>query len=290
MTGFGRAAWRRGDESVEIEVRSVNGRHLSVTWRAPEALAAGEAEAERQVRDAMSRGSVTVSMRCQSPKLQPDFLIDQQLLAAYREAFQQTGKSLGIAGDVSLDTLAGLPGVVRSSGAPPTASPTLWKRVKETLAKALAAHARARAKEGRALATDLRRRASTLAKLLGRIEKRVPIVVRATQKKIKARVTELLGSNGAANAHEDIAREAAMLAQRGDVTEECVRLRHHLKDLQGALRSQEAIGRKIDFLAQEMLREANTIGSKSGDAQIARSVVASKAEIDRIKEQAANLE
>jgi len=290
MTGFGRATWKRGEESVEIEVRSVNGRYLSVTWRAPDALAHGEAEAERLVRDVCSRGSVTVQVRCQSPKLQPQYHVDEHLLAAYRDAFRKAGKALGLDGTVSLDTLAALPGVVRSSGGTPTVTPALWKRVRETLTAALAAHLRSRQKEGSVLARDLRSRGTAIGALLGKIEKRVPGVVKAQHAKIRDRVTELLGREAATTAQADIAREAAMLAQRGDVTEECVRLRHHLKDLDTALKDGGAMGRKIDFLAQEMLREANTIGSKSGDAQIARAVVAAKAEIDRIKEQAANLE
>jgi uncharacterized protein (TIGR00255 family) len=137
---------------------------------------------------------------------------------------------------------------------------------------------------------DLRARATTIAGLLAKVEKRVPAVVKASHRKIRERVDELLGREAATGAAAEIAKEAALLAQRGDVTEECVRLRHHCEDLAIALKGTESSGRKIDFLAQEMLREANTIGSKSGDAPIARAVVAMKAEIDRIKEQAANLE
>lgn len=290
MTGFGRAAWRRGDESVDVEVRSVNGRYLSVTWRTPEPLAALEAEAEPEVREAIGRGSVTVTVRCQSPRLQPEYVVDEALLADLHARLRRAGRAAGVDGPLSLDTLATLPGVVRPSGAPPVASPALWRRVRQTLAAALAAHTRSRRREGRALARDLRRRAALLTRLLARVERRVPGVVRDAQRRIRDRVADLLGAAGADGASADIAREAAMLAQRGDVTEECVRLRAHLRDLDAALRNGGAMGRRIDFLSQELLREANTIGSKSGDAAIASAVVAAKAEIDRIKEQAANLE
>lgn len=290
MTGFGRAAWKRADESVEVEVRSVNGRYLSVTWRTPEPLAALEAEGDPDVRAAIGRGSVTVTVRCQSPRLQPAYVVDEALLATYHGRLRRAGRAAGLDGAVSLDTLAALPGVVRPSGAPPAASPALWTRVRQTLSAALVAHTSARRREGQVLARDLRRRVTTLARLLARVEKRVPGVVRDAQRRIRERVADLLGAAGAAAASADIAREVAMLAQRGDVTEECVRLRAHLRDLDGALRNGGAMGRKIDFLAQELLREANTIGSKSGDAAIASAVVAAKAEIDRIKEQAANLE
>lgn len=290
MTGFGRADWARGGETIEIEVRSVNGRHLSVSWRAPDALAAGEVHAEQTVRDAISRGSVTVTVRCRSPKLAPEYVVDEALLAKYRDAFSRAGKKLKLEGGVSLDTLAALPGVVRQSGSAPQASPALWTQVQATLQRALAAHTTARAHEGKALVTDLRRREATLRALLGKIEKRAPIVSRDAQKKVAARVADLLGAAAAREARDAIAREAAMLAQRGDITEECVRMRHHLKDLVAALKSSGAVGRKLDFLTQEMLREVNTIGSKANDPAITKCVVAAKAEVDRIKEQAANLE
>jgi uncharacterized protein (TIGR00255 family) len=290
MTGFGRAAWARGGESIEIEVRSVNGRHLSVSWRAPETLAAGEIEAEKTVRESISRGSVTVTVRCRSPKLAPGYIVDEALLKTYRDTFAAAGKKLKLSGEVSIDTLAALPGVVRSNGAPAAAPPALWKQVRATLAKALAAHSTARTTEGRALVRDLKERGAALEGLLDRVEQRAPAVVRQAQKKVAARVQELLGAAAAKESAEAIAREAAMLAQRGDITEECVRMRHHLKDLAAALKSKGAVGRKLDFLAQEMLREVNTIGSKANDPAITKCVVAAKAEVDRIKEQAANLE
>jgi uncharacterized protein (TIGR00255 family) len=290
MTGFGRAEWSRGGETVEIEVRSVNGRHLSVSWRAPEALASGEVEAEKTVRGAISRGSVTVTVRCRSPKLAPDYMVDETLLKKYRDAFRKAGKTLKLGGEVSIDTLASLPGVVRSSGGAPQASPALWKQVRSTLQKALTAHTAARTTEGTALVRDLRARGTTLSSLLAQVEKRAPAVVRDAQKKVAARVRDLLGAAAAEESKEAIAREAAMLAQRGDITEECVRMHHHLKDLDAALKGKGAVGRKLDFLAQEMLREVNTIGSKANDPKITKCVVAAKAEVDRIKEQAANLE
>jgi uncharacterized protein (TIGR00255 family) len=229
-------------------------------------------------------------VRCRSGKLAPEYVVDETLLAKYRDAFAKAGKKLKLAGEVSIDTLASLPGVVRSTGGAPQASPVLWKQVWATLQKALTAHTAARAKEGKALVTDLKARGTTLQGLLGKIEKRSPAVVREAQKKVAARVADLLGAAAAGEAKDAIAREAAMLAQRGDTTEECVRMHHHLDDLAAALKSNGAVGRKLDFLAQEMLREVNTIGSKANDPRITKCVVAAKAEVDRIKEQAANLE
>ncbi|MCI0340645.1 MAG: hypothetical protein L0216_05765, partial [Planctomycetales bacterium] len=147
MTGFGRAESRGARERCEVEVRSVNGKGLSVAWRAPEALVGGAVEAEKLVRDAISRGSVTVSVRFESEEIRPDYRVDEGLLARYRDAFRRAGRRLGLAGEVPLAALVALPGVVRAPEGPPAVGAAAWSRVRRTVGKALAAHARARARE-----------------------------------------------------------------------------------------------------------------------------------------------
>jgi len=290
MTGFGRASARTGVERIEVEVRSVNGRHLGISYRAPETLAAGEVEVERLVRGAISRGSVTVTVRCTSPALEPRWQVDPARLAQYRDALRRAGRSLGIAGDVPLETLAALPGVIHDAAGPPASAPKLLARVRATIGRALGAHTAAREREGKTLAADLRARATQLVRLLDGIARRAPLALKAAHERLAARVAELVGAAGAAPPGPEVAREIALLATRVDIAEECVRVRHHLADLAATLRATGAVGRKLDFLAQELLREFNTIGSKAADALIASAVVEAKAEIDRVKEQAANLE
>jgi uncharacterized protein (TIGR00255 family) len=279
MTGFG-AATREGVElQVRCEARSVNGRFLKVSLRLPQALAARESELEAVVRKVLRRGSVSLSIDVHFAR--PDALVsvDEQVVRAYQEVFRRLG--------VSEAPLATLPGVL---GRPKDElGDKEWSVVSSTVSQALDELQAMRAREGEALQRILSDILDRLTLLTVQVRARAPQLVLEQHAKLKERLDKLLA--GAATADPQLlAREIAVLADRSDIAEELDRLGSHLAQVRAVLSGNDEAGRTLDFLAQEMLRETNTIGSKSQDAELAHAVVRMKTEIERLKEQVANVE
>jgi uncharacterized protein (TIGR00255 family) len=287
MTGFGDATSFEADVQVRAEARSVNHRYLQLKVKLPPDLAALESEIESQVRKALERGSVTLSISVEAGAV-PTVRIDRELAQLYMAELRELSKGLGLEGRPSLETILALPGVV---GTQPDSG--LRERearlVRSAVHDALADLVRMREREGSALEDDLRTNASAVAKEAARIEKRMPRVVREHHKRLQQRMQELLGGHQKLGPAE-LPRELALLADRTDVSEELARLASHLGQWTALLDKGGAIGRQLDFLVQEMLREANTIGSKCNDAEVAHSVVEVKTRIERLREQVQNVE
>jgi uncharacterized protein (TIGR00255 family) len=288
MTGFGAATGQVGPMHARVEVRSVNHRHLQTKLRLPLELAALEPEVEAQVRKALERGTVTLSVAIERAAHGGGALLDAALAKQYLAQVRALGADLGLAPDVSLAQLLALPGVVA-----PASNGELPEKLRGDLLalvrKSLDALVEMRTAEGRALAEDLHGNLAALAVLVARIEKRMPKVVRQQQKNLKKRVVELLGP-GAALSPTDLAREIALLADRSDVAEELARLKSHIAQFESEMRRGESVGRRLDFLVQELLREVNTIASKCSDADVAHWSVDMKARIERLREQVQNIE
>jgi uncharacterized protein (TIGR00255 family) len=183
-----------------------------------------------------------------------------------------------------------LPGVVSAGGEDSDAVDQLRPMLMELLEKALASLNEMRAKEGKALTADIRARAETIGAVAAKIKGRVPNVVAAYRDRLLGRVRELLSGSGVNIAQDDILKEVSIFAERSDISEELARIESHIKQLTESLDADDEAGRKLEFVAQELHREVNTIGSKASDAEISRLVVDVKGEVDRIREQAANLE
>jgi len=287
MTGFGAATRFEGDVQVRVEARSVNHRYLQLKVKLPPDLAVFESEVEAAVRKALDRGAVTLSVSVEAGAV-PAVRIDRKLAQHYLAEVQALARELGLEQHPRLETILALPGVV---GAQPDSG--LRERearlLRSAVDEALEELVRMREREGAALELDLRANAAAVTKVSARIGKRMPKVVREHHKKLQQRMRELLGGQIKLGPAE-LPRELASLADRMDVSEELARLSSHFEQWTALLDKGGAIGRQLDFLVQEMLREANTIGSKCNDAEVAHSVVEVKTRIERLREQVQNVE
>ena len=291
MTGYGRAREVRNGRSITVEVRSVNNRYLDCTIKMPRAYIFAEDGLKSLVQKYVSRGKVDVFVTVENQGAEETVVtLNEPLVKSYLDALRhlmQLGggyisPEIGCAADV-----ARLPDVLTVTKAEEDLE-TLSEDLCTVLEEALKAHTAMREKEGVRLAEDIRRRLDTLEALTQLVEARSPQTVAEYREKLLARMQEVL--QGTTIDEGRILTEAAIFADKVAVDEETVRLRSHLGQLREMLESGVPVGRKLDFLIQEVNRESNTIGSKCSDLQIARDVVELKAEIEKIREQVQNIE
>jgi uncharacterized protein (TIGR00255 family) len=288
MTGFGRASSRDRASDVEVEIRSVNHRFLSLKQSLPEGLSRCEGEIEQMVRGVLSRGSVGLTVTVKSVQENGPALPDLKLLKSVALRLREAQKQLKLKGELGMVDLLSVPTLWSSSRAEEPAE--LWPRVRKLVSKALDDLAAARAREGETIGRDLKARLSTIEDRLERIRERGPSVVEAYQKKLDERIQAILRQKGLEAAQMDVIKEVAIHADRCDVSEEVQRLTAHLAEFRKILGIKGQMGRRLDFLTQEMGRETNTIASKGNDSTISALVVEIKAELEKIKEQVDNLE
>ena len=297
MTGFGDASAQRDGVHFAVELRSVNNRYFKAAIRLPDELAALEPQLESQLRKRVSRGSLTLTVSFKDTSASAAQEINEAALRRYLQHLEHVERQAMASGNgprqvtIDLAGLLSLPGVVQ----PPTHL-ELADRVAPIVAE-LAANAcermlAMRQSEGRALVEELLRQRSYIEERLEHVARRAPCVVQEYHQRLQGRVQELLSKAQLHLNEQDLAREVAIYAERCDIAEELQRLRTHLEQFGEILHqtSGEPAGRTLDFLAQELLREANTIASKSNDSTIARVIVEIKGAIDRIKEQVQNIE
>ncbi len=290
MTGFGRAAGSSARYAVEIEVRSLNNRYLKVRTHVPSLVSVMEGEIESVIRRRLSRGAVDVWIKVTDIAPAQGYRLDLELARRYQEFANSLAQEFGASSSPSVADLLMLPGVVAAGGDDVAASDELRGLVEPLLEKALDDMEGMRTREGATLAQDISRRGEILSELASKVAKRAPQVVRDYRDRLLARVKELLAGSSVELAGDDLLREASVFAERSDISEEISRIQSHLEQLGETLAAEGEMGRKLEFVAQELQREVNTIGSKANDAEIARLVVDAKGEVDRIREQSANLE
>lgn len=290
MTGFGSAAREGPGGSVSVELRSVNSRSLKVALRLPPALAGKDGDLEAVVRESVTRGSVQANVRVAASSAPARAPVDLALARAYAESLAELGRDLGIPGEPDLALVAGLPGVLPLDPWGGESAEALGETAVAALREALEGLRASRDAEGKALLRDFLARAARLERSLGRVRRRAPAVVREARARLLRRVRDALRESPAAGLRDAVAREVALLAERTDVSEEVTRLREHLRAFRAAARGDGEVGRRLDFLLQEMMREVNTLGAKAQDAAVSAAVVDMKVEVDRMKEQAANVE
>jgi uncharacterized protein (TIGR00255 family) len=288
MTGFGSATVAGKGVSVQVEVRSVNHRHLQAKLRLPPDLGHLESQVDALVRKQLRRGAVQLSARVIRAKNELPARVNKDVAAAYLRSLKALASELKLKGDLELADLVRLPGVV-AAYEEDTDLEHVGKLVLKATAAALRDLVQMREQEGEALAKDMTSHAVAIAKIHKRIQRGAPGLVRRHQADLKRRVSDLLdGAEGLSDG--DLAREVALLADKLDVSEELSRLDAHLEQLDRLLTKGGAVGRKLDFLAQEFNREANTIGSKCNDARTSHAVVELKTQIERLREQVQNVE
>ena len=288
MTGFGRrqAPWHDG--SVTVEMRSVNHRFLEIACRLPKSLSQLEDTFKKAIQQCCARGRIDITVTVQGGKGRTGSVsLDQPLARQYHQALRTLKKSLKLSGTIDLALMAGLRDVVSVSDQP-AEDPKLAKTVQQLTIQALADLVAMRIGEGKALAEDMRTRIQTIQGNQRLVAERSPLLAQEAFNRMKARVEKLLGSDILDPPR--LYQELAVYADRGDITEEIVRLDSHMIQFEQTLDSTESVGKTLDFLLQEIGREVNTIGSKANDVDITGHVVQMKAELERIREQVQNVE
>jgi len=289
MTGFGSISGKVDSVEYSIEIKSVNNRYLKISTRMPDGLHMLEPQIETLLRNKIQRGSVTLSIRMKIADENAASSVNFSALESYMKQIRMLEVEANPMMRLDLATLLTLPGVCN-----PPALDELAEKTSEGLLdlidKAIDILTGMRLTEGKALATDLLNQTAVISERLEIIAGRTDEVLKLYFERLKARVEELTASARIAINEDALAREVALYAERSDIAEEVTRLRTHMTEFVKVVKTGGPVGRKLDFIAQEMLREANTIASKSADADIARLVVDIKTAVDRIKEQAANVE
>ena len=288
MTGYGRAEKVLNGRNITVELRSVNSRFFEYSSRIPRTCAFLEDKLKKLVASKVSRGKVELSLTVQSITAADTVVtVNWQLAESYKKAMQEMADRLELKNDLTAGMLARFPDVLSQTAAP-TDPDALWADVEQVAQCAVDAFVAMRAVEGEKLKADVAGRLDTVEALVARIEQNTEGRVQAYTERLYTRLRELLEDRTIDDAR--IVTEAAIFADKTAIDEETVRLHSHVAQFRSILELNEPVGRKLDFLTQELNRESNTIGSKCQDVNITRLVVELKSEIEKIREQIQNME
>ena len=275
MTGYGRAEVTGSRLGLSVECKSLNHRHLDIALRLPRSLSALELDARRVIQNAVQRGRVEVSIAVAPIEGAPstDLTINMAQARAYVELARRTGDELKLGGVPSLQWLLEQPGVITREEQTPLSAEEGWPLLHDGLEKALG---------------ELRALLAALGEHIGVMAARATAAAARKQQRLRERVQALLGTTPLDEAR--VATEVAMWAEKGDITEELARLRAHMGEFARQLDEGGPVGRTLDFLIQEMNREANTVGSKADDLELSQAAIAAKSTLEKLREQAQNIE
>ncbi|MBI5344054.1 MAG: YicC family protein [Deltaproteobacteria bacterium] len=285
MTGYGRAGFTIEGETFSVEVKSLNHRYLDINCRMPERFFAAENRIREELKKRFSRGSFTVILSSE-PSEASSLKVNIAAARAYLEAAGELRRELGISGEADVPLLLKIKDIFYP-GKKTVDIDSAWEAMREGLYTALGHVAGWRAKEGSALKADILGRLTGLEGFLSGVELRTPAVNAAQLKRLKEGIEKLIGERAD---ETRIMLEAAIFAERADVSEEAVRIRSHVDMFRQYLSMDEPVGKRLDFLCQELFRETNTIASKSNDTAITRFVVEMKSVVEKIREQVQNIE
>ena len=289
MTGFGRGEACAEGRRFTVELKSVNNRYCEVILRQPRSLSQVEDKIKRQIQDRVARGRVDgyISIE-ETGEVTPTVKVDKALAVAYHKSMEELKESLSIPGDISLKDLISLPNVISLEQAEENVE-QWFPAIEQACAEALTGLVDMRQNEGARLKADILQRAALIKELiLEQVAERAPLVVQEHRAKLTQKLAEWL-EEGVLDENR-LAAEVAIFTDRADISEEIVRLNSHVKQMEQILSEGGAVGRKLDFLVQEMNREINTIGSKANDLMITNAVVNAKSELEKIREQVQNIE
>ena len=288
MTGFGRGEVSRDGKEFTVEIKTVNHRYLDIFIKMPRQISFLEDRVRELVSKAISRGKIDVYITYANyGDDSRQVTIDEQLAKAYISALEELRDRFSLADDISVSLLSKCPEVLKVEQVEEDGE-QLWEILKTALDDAVASLIRMREIEGEAMKKALLERADAIEVVIGKIEARAPEVPREYKTKLAERISDLLEQQVADESR--IAMEVALFADRCSIDEELVRLKSHFGQMRQILDMDQPVGRKLDFLVQEMNREINTIGSKANDLEITRYVVDVKSEIEKIREQVQNIE
>jgi len=290
MTGYGQAR-REGDGFVVlVELRSVNGRYFRLNSRVPNELAAAERGFEKRIRERVTRGSVDLYVKVELTGARAARPVNTAALASYLRQLRDVGDKLGCPIALTPEALAVLPGVLEGEEIADGEAEALVAEVDKALGAALDAIDAMRRAEGASLRDELLRHCDAVEAIVAEVATSAPEGVQHYKGRLRERVDRLLQDTGIAVSEQDLAREIAIYADRSSVCEEVARLRSHAEQFREALAQAEPVGRRLEFLAQEMHREVNTMGSKVADAALSRQMVDLHGAVDKIREQVLNVE
>jgi uncharacterized protein (TIGR00255 family) len=291
MTGYGSGAAQQDDKTVTVEIRTVNHRFLDLHIRTPREYLFLETEIQPLIRGALRRGRVDASISIQGAK-EGGYEIDRDVAQSYVECASKLRDQFHIEGALDLATLLALPGVVQTkdsiSEADASAALTLGALAQRAAQEALDNVLLMREREGMALRTDLLNHLARILALVSTVQAFAPAIAQDCRRKMEDRLARLLPQDGLDP--QRLAQEVALLADKCDISEEIARLGSHLEQFHNLIEAGKEIGKRLDFLLQEMQREVNTILSKSGNLEIARCGIDIKAEIEKVREQVQNIE
>lgn len=292
MTGFGNAVRQSEAAYVSIELKAVNNRYLKVSMRLPDVVARFESDIEKLVRENIARGAIQLSFRVRLTSQSAGYSIDRTVLDRYLQQLAEVTKELPAeqAAPAALSELLQLPGVVSESELSVETVESVWPTLESALRETLDHFQDFRRTEGESMLQDLKLQCDSIEHQVADVEKHAPVVVSEYREKLLERVRKAIQDTEVPLADKDVIREVAMFADRCDINEEITRLRSHIQQFHRFLDDKTSMGRKLEFLGQEMFREINTIGSKANNVTIAHNVVEMKAAIERIREILQNVE
>ena len=288
MTGYGRAELVREDLKASVEISSVNNRFCEIQFRLPKFLSSLESKLKETILSTITRGKISYTLNWEeSLPIATYAKLNQEAADVYKNIMTQLKEKYDLSGDIKVDHFLSLPDLIKVEKEEYDVDKA-WEVVKEVTLTALEEFNSMRKSEGARLASDLKQRVNNLGETISEIEELTPLNVNNYRKKLTARISELL-----ADVMVDMQRieqEVALMAEKCDVTEECVRFKSHNQQFLSALEEGGPVGKRLTFLLQEMNREANTIGAKASDVRISQKVIFLKEEIEKIREQVQNIE
>ncbi|MFL6215303.1 MAG: YicC/YloC family endoribonuclease [Blastocatellia bacterium] len=287
MTGFGQGSAEGDSFKVRVDIRTVNNRFLDVHVRMPQEFASLELTIKKQAQAALHRGRVDITIAVEQSK-EATFQINRPLVAGYLAALSEMKRDFGLEGDPSLELIAKLPGALQVSQDVNQLDESLSAGLVAAVSQALVSLSEMRLVEGQELATELKSRLDKIEEQLPTVESEAARLPGIYRERLQKRLQEL-----AAGAHVDetrVAQEAIMLADRSDISEEIARLKSHITQMRDVVHADEEVGKRIDFILQEMNREANTILSKASDIAISDAAIIIKTEVEKMREQGQNVE
>ncbi len=289
MTGFGRGQAQVGNSTATVELRSVNSRYCEVSVRLPRLISEYESDVQTRLKQTFSRGRISAQIQVETNLGEAlNIAVDPEAVRGYTALLNRLRAAAGIVEPVRLEHLLAYSDVFTTPETPSEAAEEMWAAAAEALDDAIDHLRRMRRQEGSALLADLETRITAIEKQLAQVEQRAPARVDEARERLRSRLAELAGDDRVDG--DRLEMEIALLADRLDVTEECVRLRSHLELFRQSLNSEDPEGRKLNFIAQEINREVNTIGSKANDAEVAHLAVQMKDDLEKIREQVQNVE
>jgi len=288
MTGFGRGEVQKGGKSFSVEIKTVNHRYSDISIKMPKQISFLEEKVRETINKSLSRGKADVFITYEDfGEGKKNALIDEALAKAYIQAAELLRDKFGIKDDITVSLVARFPDVIKLQDVKEDED-ELWYLLKTALDIAIEGLIKMRENEGKKLENDLLLKGEFIEKKLKEVKKRAPEVVKEYKYKLENRIKELMEQK--LLDENRISMEVALFADRCSIDEEIVRLQSHIDQMRETLRLQEPVGRKLDFLIQEMIREVNTIGSKANDLVIIKEVLEIKSEIEKMREQIQNIE